>query len=143
MVVFALQVGAGPVVKAASVLFGNLRIHARFVFQFERTVGGNIHIDFFVERDVALVEFVVRPELSRSERGMNHGDDVVFQHFARTEAWHRNMLLAIVGIDRRLLLQGSAEILHGVVAGFHDAAVGLDYADVVHFNSFVGGVIAN
>ena len=43
--------------------FGNLRIHARFVFQLQRAVGGNVDVEFFIEDDVGLVEIVVGPEL--------------------------------------------------------------------------------
>ena len=44
-VVFALQVGTGPVIDAAAVVLGDLRIHARLVFQFQRAVGGNVDVE--------------------------------------------------------------------------------------------------
>jgi len=69
--------------------------------------------------------------------------DVVFEHFARAQARHGNVLHSIIRVNRSLLLERSAEVLDGIVAGFYDGAIGLDDADVVHCNAFVGGVIAD
>ena len=108
VVVFALQVGTGPVVDAAAAGFGNLRIHARFVLQLERPVGRNIDVEFFVEVDVVLVEIVVSPELAAAKARVNHRDHVILQHFAGTQAGDGDVLLAIVGVDRSFVARTGA-----------------------------------
>src|SRR5271155_4496799 len=74
---------------------------------------------------------------------MNHRYHVVFERFAGAQAGDGNVLLAIVGVDRSLLLQWSAEILHGIVAGLHHGAILFDDTDVGNLHPLVGGVVAN
>ena len=52
------------------------------------------------------------------------------------------MFLTIVGIDGCLLFQRSAQVLHGVLPGFHYGAIGLQNADIGHLDAFVGGVVS-
>jgi len=57
---------------------------------------------------------------------MNHRDDVIFKYFSRAQARDGNVLLAVIGIDRSLLLERSAQILDGIITSLHYSAVGFD-----------------
>jgi hypothetical protein len=131
------------VVNAASVSVRNCRIHLWLIFQLDGAARGNVDLNFFVKINVVLVEIVVGPELARSQSRMNHRDDVIFEHFPRTQARDCNVFLTVVGVDRSLLLKRSAQILDGIITRLHHSAVGFDNADVSNFDSFVGGVIPN
>ena len=74
---------------------------------------------------------------------MNHRDHVVFEDFAGAQAGDGDVLLAVIGVDRRLLFEGGAEVLDGVGSGFDYGAVGFDDADVGDLDAFVGGVVAD
>ena len=52
------------------------------------------------------------------------------------------MLLAIVGVDGSLALDGGAEVLHGIGRGRDHAAVFLEYAHVRNLDALVGRVVA-
>ena len=141
-VVFAFQMRTRPVIDAAAVFLGDLRIHAGLALQLESAAGGDIDVEGFVEIDVALVEFVFGPELPGGERRVDHRDHVVFEHFAGAQAGNGDVLLAVVGVDGSFALDGSTEILHGVVAGLDDGAVFFQNADVGNLDALVGGVVA-
>ena len=74
---------------------------------------------------------------------MNHGDDVIFEHLAGTQARDSDVLLTVIGVDGSLLLKRSAQILNGIIPGLHHSAVGFDHADVSNFNPLIGGVVSN
>ena len=112
-------------------------------FKLERAVGGNVDIEFLIEHDVVLVELVVGPELARGQRRVNHRDHVILEHFAGAQAGHGDVLLTVVGVDGSFAFDGRAQILHGIVARLHHAAVGFDHADVGNLNALVGGVVAH
>ena len=130
-----------PVVDAAAVGFGDLGIHAGLALQLQGAAGGDVDVDGFIEVDIGLVEFVVGPELSGGQRGVNDRDHVVFEHFAGTQAGNRDVLLAIVGVDGGFALDGSAQILDGIVARFDHRAVFFQHAHVGNFDALVGGVV--
>src|SRR5579863_3521112 len=130
-----------PVVDAAAVGFSDGRVHARLAFQFQRAAGGDVDVDGLVEVDIGFVEFVFRPELSGGQRSVNDRHHVVFEHFAGTEAGNRDVLLAVIGVDRSLVLDRSAEVLDGVVAGLDDGAVFFENAHVGNLDALVGRVV--
>src|SRR3981081_4068890 len=142
-VVFTFQVGIRPVIGAPSILLGNLWIHSRLVLEFHGTVGRSIDIELLIEHDVVLVEVVFGPELTRRQGRVHHRDHVTFQHFARTQARNRNVLLTIVSVDRRFTFNRGAEILHRVITGLHDGAIFLENPDIGDLYPLVGGVIPN
>ena len=47
---------------------------------------------------------------------MNHCHHVIFQNFAGTQAWDGDVFLPVVGVNGRLTLDRSGQVLHGVVA---------------------------
>src|SRR5216684_4875040 len=143
LIVLTFQVRIRPVIDAPSVLLGNLRIHSRLVLELHRTVRRRIDIDLLVEHDVVLVEVVFGPELASRQGRVNHRDQVIFQHFARTQPWHRNMLLAKIGIDRRFARHRGAQVLHRVVARLHDAAIFLQNPYVGDLHPLVGRVVSH
>ncbi len=138
VIVFADEVRTRPVVNAAAVFFTNRGIQARLAFQLHRAANGDIHIDRFVEHDAVLVELVIGPELSRRQRRVHDGDQVVFQDFAGAQAGHGDVLLAVVRVDGGVVFNGSAQVLHGIVAGFDHSPVLLEHADVRNFDALVG-----
>ncbi len=129
-------------VDAAPVCFGDLGIHPWLALQLERAVGGNIHLDRFVEIDVVFVEFVFSPELAGGERSVDHRNHVVLKHFAGTQAGNGNVLLAVVGVDGSLAFDGSAQILDGIVAGLDDGSIFLENTHIGNLDALVGGVVA-
>jgi len=74
---------------------------------------------------------------------VDHRDHVVFEHFTGTQAWHGNVLLAVVGVNRCFTFHGSSQVLNCVVSRLYYAAIGLDHADVTNLHPFVGGVVAD
>src|ERR1700722_7637607 len=143
VVIVPLEGGRGPGVGAGAGLFADLRIHAVFVFQLHFTIGGDVDIDGLFENDVGLVELVLGPELSGGGGGVDHRAHVVFENVAGAKSGNRDVLLAEVGVDRSFVLDGSAEILHGIIAGFDHGAVGLKHAHVGNLDSLVGRVVAH
>ena len=129
-------------IDAAAIFFGDLGIHSRLALQLEGAARRDVDVEGFVEIDVVLVELIFGPELSGGQRRVDHRDHVVFENLAGTQAGNRDVLLAVVGVDGRFVLDGRTEILHRIVAGFHDCAVFFQHADVWNFYALVGGVIA-
>src|SRR5271165_2190911 len=143
VVVFTLQVGTGPVIEATAFFFANRWRLVRLVLKLQRAVGGNVDIYRLIEHDAVLVELVFSPELSGGERGVDDRNQVVLEDFAGAQAWHGNVLLAIVGVDRSFALDGGAQILHGIIAGLDDAAVFFKHTHVGNFDALVGGVVSD
>ncbi len=139
--VLPLEMRTGPAVDAAAILFGDFRFHPRLVLQLQRAVGGHVHIQGFIEHNVVLVEYIVGPELAGSQRSVDHRDQVVFQHFPRPQSGHGDVLLPVIGVDRSVVLDGGAQILHGIVAGLDHGAVRLEDSHVRNLNPLVGRVI--
>ncbi len=129
---------ARPVIGTAAVFFGNLRVESRFALELQRTAGGDINVEGFVEGDVAFVEVIFGPELSGSQRRVNDRDHFVFQHLAGAQSGHGDVLLAVIRVNRGLALDGSAQVLHGVVAGLDHASVFFKHAYVRNLDPFVG-----
>ena len=99
--------GTRPAINSAAVCLDDFRIIPGWLFNF-----GSDHrdIDFelLIKHDPGLRETVLHPELVGGERGVDGRHHVVFEHFSRTQSRHGNVLLAIVGIDRRFFFERDA-----------------------------------
>ena len=128
-------------IDAAPVCFRDLGIHAGLALQLQRAPGGNVHIQRFVLLNVGLVELVIHPELPGGEWRVNHRHHVIFENFSGTEARDRDVLLAVIGVDRGFALNGRAQILYRVLSCLHHRAVLLQHAHVRNLDAFAGGVV--
>ena len=142
VLIFALQMRTGPVVNAAAVGLSDGGIFSRLALELQGSSGRNIDVERFIEIDVRVVEFIFRPELTGSQRSVRDRDQVVFQNFTRTQAGHGDVLLAVIGVDRRLVFDRGAQVLLCVLAGLDDGAVGFEHAHVSDVDALVGRVVA-
>jgi hypothetical protein len=83
VVVIAFEMRTGPVINTPAIRLGDLGIHAGLAFQLERAASRDVHVQGFIQIDVALVKIVFGPELSSGQRCVDHRDHVVFQNLAR------------------------------------------------------------
>ena len=111
VVLVLVDVRAGPGVNAAAIGFGNLRIIPWLCLQLDVAVLRNIEFELLIQHGAALGEIVLHPKLARSQSGVGDSYEVIFEFFSRTQAGDRDVFLAIVGINRRFLLEGDAQIL--------------------------------
>ena len=73
---------------------------------------------------------------------MHYRDHVVLEHFTRPQSRHCDMLLPVIGVDRRLAFHRGAEILHRVVSRLDHAAILLEHPNVRNLHPLVGRVVA-
>src|SRR5438132_3173692 len=74
---------------------------------------------------------------------MNHRDQVIFEHLARSQTGYCYVLLAIVGVDRRFALYRRAQVLHRILTGFDDGPVCFEDPDIRNLHTLVGRVVAH
>ena len=74
---------------------------------------------------------------------MSNDGVIVFQLLAGTQPRNGDVLLPVIGINRRLALKWNAEVLNRVGGCGHDRAICFVHTHVGDLNPLVGGVIPN
>ena len=117
-------------INAPVALLGYLGFVSRLGLQLEQAVFGDVNLQLLIEYDALLGEVEAGPELAGSERGYDVANEAIFQHIAGAQRGHADVLLVVVGIDRRIR---KSEVLDGRLLGVDHGAVGLAHADVSYF----------
>ena len=91
----------------------------------------HVQIELFVQGDGFLLEI---PDVPVYE-------DVVFDDIVHRQARHGDVLLARVGVHRRLSRHRSAQVLHGFGAGCDDRPIWLENSNAAYFHLLVQRVV--
>src|SRR3954466_12801785 len=104
-----------PVVYTTAVLFRDLGFHSLPALQFDSAFPRHIDLKLFVKADSVLLKIMLHPKLSLRQRSVDNGNYVVLQNLSWPKARHGDVLLTIVGVNRRFTLNRSAQVLDGVI----------------------------
>ena len=129
-----------PAVRAAVAVVGDLGLRARLALELDRARLRYVDLELLVEHNAAIAEIVTRPELSGSEWVHDRANELVLQHIAGTKRRHADVLLVIVGIHQRV---GVSNVLNRRFLRGHYCSIGLDHANVNHFQLVAQSAIAD
>src|SRR5208283_4998093 len=124
---FVFQMGVFPAVNAAVTVFGNFRPSPRLALELDLSRFGHVDLELLVEYDAAVLEVVTGRELSGRQRIHDGSDKLVLEHIARPQRRYGNVLLVIVGVNRRV---GNREVLDRRLLRGDHGPIWLDDADI-------------
>jgi hypothetical protein len=130
----------GPTVNPPVTFIRYLGLKTRLVLERYRPPLGHVYFQALIEHDIAVVEVVAGPELSRSQRINRAANELILQDVSGTQRRHANVLLVIVGIHQRI---GIGHVLHARFRRIDDGAVGLDDAHIRDFELVAEGAVAH
>ena len=81
--------------------------------QLDGAVARDVDLELVVENDAGVEEASAPSRIRWEQAGVDGGDDLVFQDFARTQAGHGDVLLVIVGVDGSFAGNRRGEVLDG------------------------------
>jgi hypothetical protein len=132
----------GPVVNAAAAFLVILGSFPGLHFSLTARPAGTSTSSVFIEDDVRSCRSRIPSRTVRRPAQCGDRDQVIFQNFTRPQAGNGDVLLPVIGVDRRVVFDRGAQVLHCVVAGLDHGAVFFEHADVGNVDALVGRVVA-